>query len=61
MKNKMQIFSREVHLLTRGSAALASCYLIYSYFYGYQDPWILIIGVVMLLFDSYTFYHTLRF
>lgn len=55
----MQIFSKNIHILTRGSAALASLYLIYSYKYN-NDKIILLIGIIMLFFDVYTFLKTLH-
>ena len=51
----MKIFSREIHLFTRGSAALFALYILST-----TDDTIMRIGaIIMLIFDVYTFMKTL--
>jgi hypothetical protein len=52
----MQIFSRNIHLLTRGSAALFALYILLN-----TNDRIMYLGaVIMLIFDLYTFFKTLQ-
>jgi len=50
----MQVFSREIHLLTRGSAALFALYILSKT----KNKLIYIGALVMLIFDIFTFIHT---
>ena len=50
----MQIFPREIHLLTRGSAALFAIYILLNT----KDKLIFTGALIMLVFDIYTFIKT---
>ena len=50
----MQVFSREIHLLTRGSAALFALYILTKT----KDKLMYIGALIMLVFDIFTFIKT---
>ena len=53
----MQIFSKNVHMMTRGSAALFAIYIsLFS-----TESLIRLGGIVMFGFDAYTFYKTVTY
>ena len=58
----MQVFPKEIHAVTRGSAAIYAMYIMSRYKHkdGYSDPIMYYLACVMLGFDLFTFYKTIN-